>query len=204
MIMRRSVALAAFLVAACQSPPEMPALASAQVAADFDTYSVRRVGMMPFDGVGLAVDHAAALEQAFFTEISRSTPFELVALDARDLEEVRASEPHRRGWYRPETIIALSRRYSLDAILFPTATQVQFFPPQKLSAQLDLVAAETGLVIWSSAVHLDANDPHVREGIEAYYGSVDEEWEGQQDWRVALLSPARFAQFAAYQVASLL
>ncbi|MCZ6597398.1 MAG: hypothetical protein O7B99_07165 [Planctomycetota bacterium] len=182
----------------------MPALASAQVVADFDTYSIHRVGMMPFEGVALSVDHAAALEQAFFTEISRSTPFELVALDARDLEEVRASEPYRRGWYRPETIIALSRRYSLDAILFPTATQVQFFPPQKFSAQLDLVVAETGLVIWSSAVHLDANDPHVREGLEAYYGSVDEEWEGQQDWRVALLSPARFAQFAAYQVALLL
>ena len=81
---------------------------------------------------------------------------------------------------------------------------MQFFPPQKLSAQLDLVAAETGLVIWSSAVHLDANDPHVREGLEAYYGSLDDGWEGQQDWRIALLSPARFAQFAAYQVASLL
>lgn len=183
----------------------MPTLATARVAGDFETYAIDRVGLMPFSGEDLTVEQSAALEAAFFTEISHSTPFELVKLNSGDLEEVRASDPYRRGWYAPETILGLSRRYSLDAVMFGTVTQSQFFPPQKLSVSVDMVAAETGLVIWSAAVHLDASEQRVREGLEAYFTTPDGDEEDQsQDWRLALLSPSKFAQFAAFQVASML
>ena len=185
--------------------PSMPTLATARVASDFDTYRIGRVGLMPFAGDDLTEEQSAGLEAAFFTEISHSTPFELVKLDPLDLQEVRASDAYRRGWYAPDTIVATARRYSLDAVLFGTVTQSQFFPPQKLSVSVDMVAAETGLVIWSSTVHLDATEERVRDGLEAYFsntrGKVEDD---SQDWRTALLSPSRFAQFAAFQIASLL
>jgi hypothetical protein len=200
------LAALACLAGACASTrASMPTLATARVSSDFDTYRIGRVGLMPFAGADLTPEQSAGLEAAFFTEISHSTPFELVLLNATDLLEVRQSDAYRRGWYAPETITAVARRYSLDAVLFGTVTQSQFFPPQKLSVSVDMVAAETGLVIWSSTVHLDATEERVRDGLEAYFSNtrgVPED--AAQDWRLALLSPSRFAQFAAFQVASLL
>ena len=111
------------------------------------------------------------------------------------------SDPYRRGWYKPKTIIGLSQRYSLDGILFGVVTQERFFPPLLLSLQVDLVSAETGLVIWSGKVDLDASDERVVDGLRLYYGAQQGD---DEDWHVALLSPERFARFAAFQIACLL
>jgi len=116
------------------------------------------------------------------------------------LAELESSDPYRRGWYKPKTIIGLSRRYSLDGILFGTVTQERFFPPQLLALQVELVSAETGLVIWSGSVDLDASDERVVTGLRLYYSDDDD----GENWRVALLSPERFARFAAFQIACLL
>ncbi len=205
--MRRFLLLLALLCAgACKSShPGMPTLATARVTRDFASYPLNRVGLLPFQGAELTTEQSAALSAAFFAELSLSTPFELVPLAQADLEEVQHSEPYLRGWYRPETIFTLSRRYSLDALLFGTVTQSQFFPPQKLSLQVDMVAAETGAVIWTSAVHLDAAEQRVRDGLEVYFSDPEEEDDSPgEDWHLALLSPSRFAQFAAFQIASLL
>ena len=182
-------------------PREVPLLGSAQVATDFASYDVQRVGVMPFQGEAVDLHRGRDLQLAFYSEFSRTTPFELILLDGSDLEEVAGSEPHRRGRYLPTTIIETARRYNLDGIFFGTIVREQLFPPQELSAQVDLVAAETGLVIWSASVHVDAVDPRVREGLELYYGS---DAEGSDPWELALVSPTRFARFAAYQIASLL
>ena len=207
-LLAAALALGAALLPAAgcwTAPPRMPALATAQVAPDFDTYRLRRVGVMPFGAEGVSPEHREAIEDAFYAEVSQSTPYELVRLTERDLEAVQASDPFLRGWYSPETIIQVARRYSLDGVFFADVTRHQYFPPQRLSLSVDLVAAETGLVVWSSAVHLDATEKAVRDGVQAYFtdpgGTATEH---TPDWELALLSPARFAQFAAYQVASLL
>lgn len=194
--------------AACITIPErrMPALAQAQVSNDFDTYGVRRIGLMPFEGADLNAALASALEAGFLAEIGGAGEFEIVALSTTDLDEVASSEPYRRGWYRPKTIIELTQRYRLDAILFGTVTQHRFYPPQTLGLQIDMVASETGLVIWSSSVHLDAADPRVMRGLELFYTRPEDDGDdaASGSWEVALLSPERFARFAAYQVARLL
>ncbi len=184
------------------APKEVPIFASAQVAYDFSTYDVRRVGLMPFAGNDLDARRGQDLQSGFYSEFVRTTPFELVELDAEDLDEVSESEPYRRGWYQPETIISIARRYNLDAILFGTVVQQQSFPPLRFAVQIDMVAAETGLVIWSSSVHLDAKDEAVREGLKLFYGATDGESDGS--WQLALISPDRFARFAAFQIAKLL
>jgi len=201
----RLLALAAGVVLAasgCLAPrvPVMPRLATAQVSSDFDTYQIRRVGLLPFHGKDLSGEQRSTFQEAFLSEVARSTPYELVLLDPGDLEMVEESDAHRVGWYKPETVIELSKRYSLDAMLFGTVTDERYYPPQQLSVSIDMVSAETGLVIWSSAVHLDASDPRVVDGLHVYYGSEEK----PEDWRLALISPERFARFAAYQVAMLL
>jgi hypothetical protein len=189
----------AFAACAVLTPRSMPRLANAVVSNDFESYELRRIGLLPFTGRGLGEELGVGLQRALHSELNQSTPFEIVQLDGRDLAELEASDPYRRGWYRPKTIIGLAQRYSLDAVLFGTVTQERFFPPLLLSLQVDLVSSETGLVIWSGSVNLDASDPRVQEGLQLFYGGEEDE-----AWRVALLSPERFARFAAFQVACLL
>src|SRR5262249_51840645 len=153
---------------------------------DFYTYELKRVGLMPFAGTDLDPARARALQLAFFSELSQSTPFELVLLDAADLEQVETSEPYRRGAYKPKTIIGVSKRYNLDAIVFGTVTEERSSPPQILSLEIDLVAAETGLVIWSSAVHLDAADQRVRDGLELFYEKEADDDSGTPSWELSL------------------
>lgn len=197
-----SAPIVAWGLASCVSfGEEVPLLGHARVSNDFETYSVARVGVMPFQGPNVDLQRGRDLQLSLYAEFSRSTPFELVLLGTQDLDQVQGSEPHRRGRYSPETIIETSRRYNLDAILFGTVVSEQLFPPQELSTQVDLVASETGLVIWSASVHVDAADPRVREGLEVFYGL---DTEGAEPWELSLVSPSRFARFAAYQVASLL
>jgi len=187
-------------LASCSSlAGQAPLLATARVAVDFDSYALRRVGLLPVRGADIAPEQADVLQAAFFAEFSRNTLFEVVPLSAADLEEVPGSEPYRRGWYDPRTILGVSRRYTLDAVLVGTVTDYQFFTPQRLSVHFDLVAAESGAAIWSSSLHLDAANERVSDALAAYAGEHD-----GQGWDVALLSPRLFAQFAASQVAALL
>jgi hypothetical protein len=192
--------------AGCLGAPvlEMPELAHARVAQDFHTYTIRRVGLMPFRGEDISPDRARSLQQGFLAELTASTPFEVLMLDERDIEEVEISEPYRRGWYKPRTIIKVSKRYQLDALLFGTVTAERFYPPLSLGLQVDMVSAETGLVIWSSSIHIDAKDPVVVDGLRLFYGDRGPHREEDEDWRLSLLSPERFGRFAAYQVACLL
>jgi hypothetical protein len=199
--MSRWSVLLALGLAACIVLPQgnMPRLASAVVSSDFDTYRLRRIGLPAFRGRDLAPELGITLQRALHAELSQSTPYEIVQLDDGDLAELESSDPYRRGWYKSRTIIGLSRRFSLDGILFGTVAQERFYPPQCLSLEVELVSAETGLVIWSGSVDLDASDERVVRGLRLYYGAEDDE-----DWRVALLSPERFARFAAFQIACLL
>lgn len=193
-----------FLAGGCASlPREIPVVARAQVAEDFGTYSIQRVGLMPFGGALTESSQAQALQQSLAEELRASTPYEIVPMTAGDLEEVRGTDAYRLGWYRRETIIELARRYQLDALVFGTVVQQQNFPPLRFSMQVDLVASETGVPIWSSQVQLDAADERVRQGLQLYFGGRKDD-SGQPGWELALLAPNRFARFAAWQVASLL
>lgn len=183
-----------------------PALASARVAPDFSSYEIRRVGVLPHDGVALEPNEADVFATSLFGEFSRSTPYEFVRVDLPDHEGVVESRPYEEGRYHPQTILELSRRFELDALLFPTIVHRKWFPPQQVSISVDLVAAETGLVIWSSVVHLDAEDPAVIDGLKIFYGfkpKVLDEWP-DESWDTSLVSPAKFTRFAVHELAELL
>jgi len=180
---------------------DAPTLADTRIVADYETYSIRRVGLVPFSGSDLTEDQACTLQETFFSELSRYADFEIVPLTARDLEEIPDSEPFRVGWIRPRTVIDLSRRFRLDAVLIGTVTERQVFTPQRFGVQLDMVAAETGVPIWSSTVHADASDERVRFGVQRWYEMTRATGESGETWDLCLLSPRRFAQFAAYEVA---
>ena len=196
------------LVACRSAPPEVPLLATARLAEDFDTYALTRVGLVPVESSARTdqeqPEQLVALEDALYTEFARSMAQELVLLRASDLAEIPTSEPLRFGHYEPQTLIQLARRFRLDALLFVQVTQRRTYPPQQLSLNAELVGVDTGSVIWTARVHLDASDERVREGLRAFHFTTWKELESGGDWRLALLSPSRFAAFGAWQLARLL
>ena len=204
--MRLVLTLSLCLLAGCSTTrARVGHLATARVTSDFDTYAIHRVGLLPALGRRLDPDARTILRSAFLTELSRETNFEIVPLDQNDLEEVYVREAYKRGNYDPEMVIALARRFDLDGLIVGTVIDYQFFKPQRLSIQVDLVASETGAAIWSASVFLDAATEEVQRAVREYYSASDDmKSQGGEDWEVALLSPRLFAQFAAWQVAHLL
>lgn len=203
----RVVLLAAVLapLAGCASGRvDAGVLAQARVTADYATYRVRRVGVLPFRGVALPPDDAAAMQDAFAQALAREAGFEIVTLGSSDLEEVPTSEPLRRGYVNPQTVLAIGRRYDVDAIVAGTVREARPFAPQRLSVDVDLIATETGLPIWSAGVALDAADARTRAALERWHEEHRAGEAGGEPWDLALISPRRFTQFAAAEIAAAL
>lgn len=205
--MRLALRLAPFALCAlagCQSLPSgqmPPSLARTRIASDYPTYSLRRVGLLPFSGAGLDPARAQELQSAFCFELTRRAPYEVVVLDSQQLAEIDPSRPYERGVYSTRTVLETARRFRLDGLLVGTVTHMQSYAPQTLGMQLELVAAETGLVIWSAAVDLDTADAPVRRSIDTYQSLRRDESGEQGDVEVVLLSPASLMRFAAGEVA---
>jgi len=198
-----ALALVALAAPGCRSaPPDPGPLASSVLAADFATYRIARVGLLPFSGRELDPEGAANLQRAFQLELERVMPYELVPLSSGDLDEVRPTSPYLRGRYDPRAILEVARRYRLDALLVGTVTQSQPYPPQALGLELELVATETGQPLWSSSVHLDAGDARVRTRLELWQASHKADGGGRESVQLTLVSPERFARFAAWEIAS--
>lgn len=204
--LRSLVALASalpLLLAACSSLPtkEVPLLATGRITSDFETYSIRRVGLLPIrsdDDDGGADE---ALEQAFHAELVDATGYEVITLSQHDLLEFEALQPFRRGSYSAATLLELRRRFLLDAVAVGAVSSRRVVPPQRLGVQLDLISCETGATLWSSRVLLNAADAETREALAAWSQEHTDSIDGAE---LVLLSPRRFARFAAWQVMQLL
>lgn len=201
--MRPFAALALVCVAGCAAfeTKSTPLLATGRITSDFGTYSIRRVGLLPIPTEGQDIAGDEALEDAFHAELVASTAYEVVLLDAQDLLETKALEPFKRGRYRPETLMELRRRFNVDALAVGSVMTRRVVPPQRLGVQLDLVSCETGATVWSASVLLDAADTETREALEVWSASHTEMAGGAD---LVMLSPRRFARFAAWQIAQLL
>lgn len=191
-------------VVGCLGPSEVPMMGAARITSDFDTYAIHRVGMVPFqalDEAELAPHEIGLVETAFHSEFVAGTSYDIVSLRGLDLDEVLPPNPFREGSYSPQTIRTIRDRYQLDAIMVGTITSRRVIAPQVLGVQMDLVSCETGATIWSSDLLLDAARQDTRDALDIW---AQHELGDEHGAQMALISPLKFAQFAAYQVARLL
>ncbi len=186
---------------ACMTLADAPPLTRTQRSPEYSTYRLERVGLLPFEGAELNHEHAETLQRAFLLELGQSAPFEIVRLSPSDLAEIQDSEPYRRGVYQPRTLLELAERFRLDAVLIGTATQVNVYPPQVLGLDLELVSCETGMVLWNTSLHMDASDTNVRRHLENFQRSQATNETREGGMQLTLISPSRFARFAAHEVA---
>jgi hypothetical protein len=193
----------ALVLAGCSSLPtrEVPVLATGKITSDFASYSIRRVGLLPIHADADERAGDDSLEQAFQAELVASTGYEVISLSQHDFLEFEALEPFRRGSYSAATLLELRRRFMLDAVAVGVVSNRRVVPPQRLGVQLDLISCETGATLWSSRVLLDAADAETREALDIWSEQHTESIDGAE---LVLLSPRRFARFAAWQVMQLL
>lgn len=206
MIALRIAALAALLapLTGCAVDREVPLMGSARITTDFETYSIDRVGLLPFralDSDAVAGHQVSEVARAFHSELSTATRYDVVPLSGDDLAEVLPPDPFREGSYTPQAIRTLRDRYRLDALLLGTITSQRVIRPQVVGAQLDLVSCETGATIWSADILVDGAREDVRRAIEVW---ADERLGDPDEAPITLMSPLKFTQFAAYQMARLL
>ena len=176
-------------------------LARAHSAPDLDSYRVQRVAVVPFTGLDLEVKRATELENGLALELSPRAAFEVVQLSAADLAEIPRAEPYRRGWYSSRTLLEIAERFHVDAILVGTVREWNFYTPQRIATQIELVSCETGMVAWSSTVELDARDARVIQSIQAWYALERDSHDAPGDEALAYLSPEVFARFAMRELA---
>lgn len=175
-------------------------MASPMQATDYFTYPLRRVGIVPVMGMEYGPEVNRDLHDALLAEFSSVAPFEIVRITPQDVSRIPSMNAWSRGWYRPDTILTLASKHSLDGLLIVTVTDRQPYPPQRLGLTVDLVAAETGMTLWSSTLYLDASKARVRGAMEAwskeFVGDLSE-----YSWESMLVSPKRFARFGSYELA---
>jgi hypothetical protein len=198
------LALLAALSSCAATRADVGNLAHASVTSDFESYGLQRVGLLPFQGECLDGDSGRELQAAFATELATGSRLEIVPLSQADLEEVAKSEPFRRGSIKPATVLALARRYRLDGIFAGTVSDARGYAPLRLCVQLDLIASETGLSVWSASAQLDASDERVQRGLEQWVKKSRSSKAANEGREIYMMSPRRFAQFAAAQIAALL
>ena len=98
----RSCPMMGALMVACRSTPRPPAsLAISARVADFHTYGLRRIGVLPFNGEALTKADAADMSEVFCGELGFRTGYEWVRLGESDLAEVSQGDPYLRGLLSP-------------------------------------------------------------------------------------------------------
>jgi hypothetical protein len=200
---KRLAWIAALLAASCGTlAPDPGPLATSAVAPDLGTYRLARVGVSPLRAASVDAANRAALQGALVAELSAVMPYELVALDDDDLVEVGVQDAFRRGRYDTRAVLEVARRYRLDALVLGTVTHYQPYPPQALGLEVELVAIETGATLWSSSLQLDAADARVRARLERWQHDHKSDGGNRESVQLTLVSPERFARFAAAEVAA--
>lgn len=197
----RKLGLAMVLLCGCVIAPDPRPLASATIASNFQTYSIRRVGLLRLhdDALHRAVDRAIRIE---FLEASDYliAPTYTGALSSGAPPERRSGSPFPLEFLPPEVL------EGLDALLVPEVITSRTSAPQRLELRLDLIACETGLTIWSATARVDSTDDEVRQRIREWQAQLPGGGGGDDRLRVqsVLESPERLARFAVHQLAGLL
>ena len=194
----RKLGLVTVLLCGCVIAPDPRPLATATIVSNFQTYSIRRVGLLRLhdDALHRAMDRAVRIE---FLEASDYllAPTYSVALSAEALPGRGGGVTFSLDSLPPQVL------EGLDGLLIPQIIESKTSAPQRLELRLDLIACETGLAIWSATAWVDSTSDEVRRRIRGWQaqlpGSVQD-----GDPGLVLQSPERLVRFAVRQLAGLL
>ena len=181
------------------TPPPV-AIAQSHVQAPSDGRVIRRVVVPPFEDVSGLPAEAEGLRSAFIRALAQRQACEVVPLGAQHLRDVMPTGVMREGVVPRDTLIALARRFRADGVLFATVTHWKPYEPMSLGLRVDLVSASTGEVIWNAHGLFDAARQDVQQDVRNWHDTDQASTTSLEGWRVALISPARFAAYVSDRI----
>lgn len=175
-------------------------LAVVRVATDRDDYDLRRVAILPIRSNDMRLDEERALQGALALQLGEHLDAEFVLLSRGDAEEIPDNDSFRRGRIEPQAVIGLAQRFNLDALLVVNVSERRTYAPQRLGLEVELTACDTGLPIWNASLRLDAAQARTLDNLRTWFDNEREAHDVNESVDLYLLSPQRFAEFAAAQL----
>ncbi|HIF41372.1 MAG TPA: hypothetical protein EYQ74_09770 [Planctomycetes bacterium] len=197
----RKLGLALVLLCGCVMAPDPRPQASATIASNFHTYSIRRVGLIRLHDDALH----RALDRAIRIEFLEASDYLIAPTYTGDLSP-EASTTRRSGSPFPLETLPPQALEGLDALLVPEVISSKMSAPQALEVRLDLIACETGLTIWSATAWVDSTNGEAQNRILEWQAQLPGGADGDDLLRLQsiLESPERLVRFAVHQLAGLL
>jgi hypothetical protein len=103
-----------------------------------------------------------------------------------------------------DTLLAAARRYRADGVLFGILTQFRPYEPLVIGMSVELASVGTGEVVWSSSGLYDAASKDVTQDVHNFNNTQLAGTSSLEGWRIILMSPSRFTEYACSRVASTL
>ncbi len=199
--MKSGFALTLALLASCTTVQKsVEPLAVVRIAADRELYEIRRVGILPIVSRDMRMDDARALQSALALQLGGRIHAEVLVLSEGQAAEVPSNDAFLTGRIEPESVLALARRFNLDGIVTVNVTDRRTYAPQRLGLEVELTACDSGLPIWGASLRLDAAEERTQNSLRAWFQNDRGTNGANESVDIYLLSPQRFAEFAAAQV----
>ena len=165
-----------------------------------DLHGVRRVMVLPFD-VAPGVDaDTFPLRTTFLQELAKEGLFEVVPLPDRAEEDREIQRSWIRGRLSTEAVVALCKRYQLDAVLLGTVTSYRAYQPPHLGLKVQLLSIHAASTVWAAEGTWDANESASLEDLQHYAESYAAPEASMHGWQLALLAPTKFAAFVSHRI----
>lgn len=184
----------------CSStPPNRYSSLSYNKTDEFEKFHIRRVLLLPFE---YNIDREAVIDEvteAFSVELRKIGSFEVILPPGSKTTRNQEYEIWVKGSINLKTILALRKKYDVDAIIFGNITHYRPYEPMLLGVKLGMISTDTGEVIWSADGVFDSNENEVAKLVKYYFESTHQK-SALYGWKLILLSMRRYSQFVANQI----
>jgi hypothetical protein len=207
------LALFAFLFPSCGSisdcmrakiagpplPPPAPGSNFFQSRLPDKSMPMTRVAMLPLSNARYTTQALRQVAEAFHTELSRKALFEIVPVRGTDLEEICGRRQISSVERIPSELFdGLRERFGAEGVLFTDITLFNPYRPVAIGVRAKLVDITSGAITWACDFVYDSGQPAVAETARAFQRQFSNPQRPiADDGGSVLISPARFAKFAA-------
>lgn len=160
---------------------------------------LRRVAMLPlYKG---RYDHIdmTPIQQNLVLELGKLNLFELVAVDAQEMEELFGVERYASVEVLPTKLLSkLHEVYAIDGVLLVDVTYYDAYQPVGLGMRAKLLDGHTGALVWAADETFDGANPAVSNAARKYFHSESTIEYPLQRTQSVLHSTARFSKYVAH------
>jgi hypothetical protein len=160
-----------------------------------------RVVVPPFQDETGSAQQAEVVRLALMRALGKRQRFEMIPVGEHELREFLPPATFESGIIPRDVLLAAARRYRADGVLFGVLTQFRPYEPLVVGMSVELAAVNTGEVVWSSSGLYDAATRAVTQDVHNYSNTELAKTSSLEGWRIILMSPSRFTEYACARVA---